>query len=185
MTLSLAKALRKEGKHEEAKTLLVSLAALSPQDAELQYEAACVHDFLGFESQAIPFYLAVLGGALQRESRLGAYLGLGSTYRILGRYDEAASTLRAGLAEFPDANELKAFLAMADHNLGNSKGAVEALLELLAATSSDEGIRRYSKAIEYYAKNVERVSPPCDLPNHHLSTTDQAKSGDAEVSGER
>jgi hypothetical protein len=35
---------------------------------------------------------------------------------------------------------------------------VEALLELLAATSGDEGIRRYSKAIEFYAKNIEKVS---------------------------
>jgi tetratricopeptide (TPR) repeat protein len=171
MTLSLAKTLRQEGRHEEAKTLLISLAGLSPYDADLQYEAACVHDFLGHESQAIRFYLAALGGALQRESRLGAYLGLGSTYRTLGRYAEAAATLRAGLAEFPEANELKAFLAMADHNLGNSKGAVEALLELLAETSSDEGIRRYSKAIEYYAKNIEQVSPRCASPSQSPDPT--------------
>jgi len=160
MNRSSANALRREGKHEEARTLLLSLAALSPNDAELQYEAACVHDFLGHEAQAIPFYQAALAGALSGESRRGAYLGLGSTYRVLGRYAESAATLKAGLAEFPAANELKAFLAMADHNLGNSRRAVEALLELLAETSGDEGIRRYSKAIGHYARNIEQVSPP-------------------------
>jgi len=147
MNRSSANALRREGKHEEARTLLLSLAALSPNDAELQYEAACVHDFLGHEAQAIPFYQAALAGALSGESRRGAYLGLGSTYRVLGRYAESAATLKAGLA-------------MADHNLGNSRRAVEALLELLAETSGDEGIRRYSKAIGHYARNIEQVSPP-------------------------
>jgi tetratricopeptide (TPR) repeat protein len=171
MTLSFAKSLRKEGRHEEAKTLLLSLAAQEAHDAELQYEAACVHDFLGYESQAIPFYLAAMGGALPRESRLGAFLGLGSTYRTLGRYADAAATFRAGMTEFPEANELKAFMAMADHNLGNSKRAVEALLALLAETSSDEGIQRYSKAIEHYAKNIEQVVPQWEVPNQSTNPT--------------
>jgi tetratricopeptide (TPR) repeat protein len=148
--------LRRAGKHEEACTLAVSLAAQLPGDAELQYHAACVHDFLGREAQAVPFYLAALAGALSVENRRSAYLGLGSTYRALGQYAAAEHTLREGLARFPDAAELKVFLAMALHNLGQSKQAVELLLTVLAESSSDAQIQGYREAILFYAQDIER-----------------------------
>ena len=120
--------LRRAGKHEEACALAVSLAVQSPGDTELQYEAACVHDFLGREAQAVPFYLTALRGGLSDEKLRRAYVGLSSTYRVLGQYAAAERTARDGLARFPDAVEMRAFLAMALHNLGQSKHAVEMLL---------------------------------------------------------
>lgn len=149
--------LRCAGKHEEACSLAVSLAAQFPADAELQYQAACVHDFLGREAQAIPFYLTALSsGSLSVESRRSAYLGLGSTYRALGQYAEAEHTLREGLARFPEGAELKVFLAMTLHNLRRSKQAVEMLLTVLAETSSDAQIQCYREAILFYAQDIER-----------------------------
>src|SRR5687767_14524598 len=109
--------LRRAGKHEEVCSLAVLLVTQFPADVELQYQAACVHDFLGREAQAVPFYLAAMSGELSVEHLRSAYLGLGSTYRALGEYAEAERTLREGLARFPDAAELKAFFAMALHNL--------------------------------------------------------------------
>jgi tetratricopeptide (TPR) repeat protein len=148
--------LRRAGKHEEACALSVSLAAQFPEDAELQYQAACVHDFLGREAQAVPFYLAAMSGELSVEHLRSAYLGLGSTYRALGQYPQAERTLREGLARFPDAPEIKAFLAMALHNLGQSKQAVELLLTVLAQSSSDAHIQGYREAILFYAQDIER-----------------------------
>ena len=43
----------------------------------------------------------MLGAALPRE----ALVGLGSTYRTLGRHAEAEATLQQGRAEFPEARE--------------------------------------------------------------------------------
>lgn len=149
--------LRRAGKHEEARELAVSLAAQFPRDAELQYQAACVHDFLGREAQAVPFYLASMSGELPVEHLRGAYLGLGSTYRTLGQYQQAERTLREGLGRFPDAAELKAFLAMALYNLGQSKQAVELLLTVLAQSSGDAHIQDYREAILFYAQDIERL----------------------------
>lgn len=134
----------------------MALAINEPLNAEVQYEAACVHDSLGLESAAVPYYLAALAGTLPAEKRRGAYLGLGSTYRTIGRYEEALSTLQAGLAQFPGAREFNVFLSMVEYNLGRHKAAVEALLVLLAETSTDEGIRTYSGAISFYAQDIER-----------------------------
>lgn len=151
--------LRRAGKHEEACSLAVALVAQLPGDAELQYQAACVHDFLGREAQAVPFYLAALHGSLLAEHLRSAYLGLGSTYRALGQYPAAERTLRQGLARFPDAAELKVFLAMALHNLGQSKQAVELLLTVLAESSNDAEIQNYRDAILFYAQDIERSWP--------------------------
>jgi tetratricopeptide (TPR) repeat protein len=159
MNLTAAKELRANGKHAEAKDLLVALAAKSPDDAELQYEAACVHDFLGEEVSAVTYYRAALRGQLAEGHLRGAYLGLGSTYRALGRYGEAEVTLRQGLERFPEANEMKVFLAMTLHNLGQSKAAVECLLTMLAQTSNDKSIQAYGRAIAFYAQDIERRWP--------------------------
>lgn len=157
MTLDAAKRLRTEGRHEEAQAILLRLARAHPEDAEIQYAAACVHDYLGHEADAVPFYIAAIAGGLLGDDLRGAYLGLGSTYRTLGRYADAEAALREGLRRFPDANELKVFLAMVEYNLGRARSAVEALLRLVAETSADENIRAYREAIAFYAGDIDRV----------------------------
>ncbi len=159
MTVQEAKALRHQGRHEEARALLVQLCKHSPQDAELNYATACVHDFLSLEAEAVPYYRAALAGDLSAESRQGAFLGLGSTYRTLGQYAAAHATLTAGVQAFPQARELQVFLAMTLYNLGDAKAAVQSLLVQLAQTSCDKGIQAYQGAIELYAGDIDRVWP--------------------------
>lgn len=159
MSAAAVLALRRDGKHEEARALALALLQSAPDDAELQFEAACVHDFLGLEAEAVPFYRAALAGDLNSAHRRQAYLGLGSTLRVLGRYAESGEVLARGLEAFPDANEIRIFLAMTQHNLGRSKDAVELLLRVVAATSADPEVRAYAGAIEFYAQDIGRKWP--------------------------
>jgi tetratricopeptide (TPR) repeat protein len=147
---------RRSGDLEGARRLALALVAEHPGHAELQYEAACVHDQLGLEADAVPFYEAALALGLPGEHLRGAYLGLGSTLRTLGRYEQAEATLRAGLARFADAAELRTFLAMTLHNRGQSRQAVEMLLGVVADTSADAHVAAYREAIRFYAQDVER-----------------------------
>ena len=101
MTLAHARQLIAARDYAQAREVLLPLAAAAPHDAEIQYETACVHDSLGFEAEAVPFYRAALAGKLAPDARRGAFTGLGSTYRTLGRFAEARDTLEQGLAEFP------------------------------------------------------------------------------------
>ncbi|MBT2441841.1 tetratricopeptide repeat protein [Streptomyces sp. ISL-36] len=150
--------LREQGRQEEARTRLVELAARYPDDAEVAYQTAWAHDVLGLEAEAVPFYENALDGAgaaaLSNEDRRGALLGLGSTYRVLGRYEQAVATLRRGTEEFPDDGALRTFLAMALFNTGEHHESARLLLNLLAATSDDPYVRRYRPAIEYYARDL-------------------------------
>ncbi|SDJ41544.1 tetratricopeptide repeat protein [Streptomyces indicus] len=154
--LADAIALRESGRREEARELLVALAARFPHDVEVAYQTAWVHDTLGLEAEAVPYYVtAVSAPGLPAEDRAGALLGLGSTYRALGRYSEAVETLERGCAEFPEDRALRTFLALALHNAGRGKEGMELLLGLLVATTEDPQIAAYRPALEEYAKDLD------------------------------
>ncbi|GAA1960801.1 tetratricopeptide repeat protein [Catenulispora subtropica] len=147
-----------EAKRRHARELLIALSAELPDDAEVAYQTAWVHDVLGLEAEAVPFYeRALAGSGLPEPDRRGARLGHASTLRSLGRYPEAVEAFRAGLAEFPDDNALRTFLAMALYNVGEHHEAMRTLLETLAATSADPWIQRYRPAIEHYARDLDAV----------------------------
>ncbi|MFE7709504.1 tetratricopeptide repeat protein [Streptomyces sp. NPDC057486] len=156
--LAEAVGLREQGQAEEARERLLMLAAGHPEDAEVAYQTAWVHDVLGLEAEAVPFYERSLRGAgLSEEDRHGALLGLGSTYRVLGQYAKAVETLRVGVAEFPGDGALQSFLAMALFNTEQHHEAMQILLRLLATTSRDAYVQRYRRAIEHYAQDLDET----------------------------
>jgi len=149
--------LREAGEHETARMMLLALAATHPDDAQVQYQTAWVHDNLGLEREAVPFYERALALGLAREDHCGALLGLGSTFRTLGEYTRAEETLRGGMREFPDDRAFPVFLAMTLHNQGRHTSAMELLLRALAETSDDARIQRYRRAILFYADKLDQV----------------------------
>jgi tetratricopeptide (TPR) repeat protein len=141
---------------------LLALAARHPNDPAVAYQTAWLHDRLGLEAEAVPYYEAALlaGGlddGLDDEDRLGAHTGLASTYRVLGRYDDALAAFDRALAEYPGDPALTAFRAIALHNLGRSGDAVADLLKLLTATSSAPAVARYRRALEHYADHLDET----------------------------
>jgi tetratricopeptide (TPR) repeat protein len=155
-TLKDADKLRAEDRHEEASKLLVQLAAEFPTNPVVQYKTACVYDFLGRERDAVPFYHAAIENDLPRDDLRAAYLGLGSTYRTLGQYAESKRILLEGLSHFPDAAEIKIFLAMTLYNLGENHEAVSSLLKIVVETTSAEEIKNYERAIRFYADDLNK-----------------------------
>lgn len=147
-----------EGHQLRARALLLALGAEFPDDAEVAYQTAWVHDVLGLEEEAVLFYEHALAGkGLSAQDRRGARLGYASTLRALGRYQEAVGAFRRGLEEFPDDNALRTFLAMALYNVGEYQEAMRILLETLTATSSDPEIQAHRAAIEHYAKDLDAI----------------------------
>ena len=150
--------LRENGHLEEARALLLSLVEGSPDNPAVLYQCAWVHDKMGLERDAVPFYEAAIEKGLDGADLHGALLGLGSTYRCLGEYAKAETTLRRGCAAFPESRANEVFLAMALHNLERHDEAMEVLLRNLAETSTDESIARYGRAIAYYAGRLNERS---------------------------
>jgi tetratricopeptide (TPR) repeat protein len=149
---------------EEARTLLLELVAAYPDEAEITYQTAIVHDNLGMERESIPFYIQTLTQGLSGPDtatklmkRERAFLGLGSTYRGLGDYELAEETLRRGLREFPQSRPLQVFLAMALYNTQKHKEAMEIALTNLLETTSDEALQYYKRGLLYYASHLDET----------------------------
>jgi tetratricopeptide (TPR) repeat protein len=146
-----------QGRYEDALQSALGSLAASPQNPQLLYTVASLYDCLGLEQQAIPFYQAAINHRLSGQDLRDAYLGLGSTYRALGRYHESLETFDTGLKNFPNASEIRMFRAMTLYNLGHAKEAVTQLLMLLMNSNSSEEIIRYKKAITFYSDDLDRI----------------------------
>ncbi|HEY9759725.1 MAG TPA: tetratricopeptide repeat protein [Oculatellaceae cyanobacterium] len=152
--LETAVNLRTQGKHEECRSILSDLLKQAPEDAYLNYQMAWVHDNLGLEEEAVPFYERALRNGLTGEDRKGAMLGLGSTYRCVGRHADSVKLLTDACHEYPNDRSLRVFLALGFYDSGQTGKAMSVLLEELITTTSDESIVKYKKALTYYANEL-------------------------------
>ncbi|HEY4384449.1 MAG TPA: tetratricopeptide repeat protein [Ktedonobacteraceae bacterium] len=141
----------------EARTLLLDLLAAYPDNAEITFQTAVVHDNLGLERESIPFYLRALEQGLSGPDLERCLLGLGSTYRGLGEYQKAVETLRRGVREFPNNRALQTFLAMALYNTQQYREAMELALTNLLETTSDEKLQYFKRALSYYASHLDEI----------------------------
>lgn len=155
MTLEDAIHYRQTGQMEEAKAEFSALYDTYPNDPQINYHYAWFYDNLGEESQAVPHYERAIAAGLPDEDLQGALLGLGSTYRTLGEYEKAESTLRLGINKFPDAKEFVVFLAMTLYNLKQHHEAMSALLRMIA--NDVEGVKPYQRAIRLYADDLDKT----------------------------
>jgi len=155
--LAPALKLRETEKHAEARQLLLELHNEFPNDPQVNYQCAWIHDLLGLEREAIPFYEKAIQEGLSGDDLKSALLGLGSTYRCIGEYRKSIDTFQQGLTLFPNSLEFKVFLAMAYYNIDEHSKAMELLLNSLADTSKDEGILRYQRAIRFYSDKLDQI----------------------------
>ncbi len=149
--------LRQTGQFEAAKAVVLQYVEMAPDDPTVLYQMAWCHDSLGEEHVAVPYYEQALALGLAGEDRLQAYIGLGSTYRVIGQFEDASDVFHRALLEFPEAYALQAFLAMTEYNLGQTDQAVGRLLKTLATTSSDVSIQTFDRAIRYYADHLDEI----------------------------
>jgi tetratricopeptide (TPR) repeat protein len=154
--LARAVRLREQGELEEARQLLLDLRAERPDDPKVAVQTAWVHDSMGLEEEAVEHYEAALAGDLTEEEARGAYLGLGSTLRTLGRDEDSDRIFREGIERFPDFPALRAFRAMTLYNLDRPREAVQLLLEVLLETADEPSIERYRRALTAYAEDLDR-----------------------------
>ncbi len=124
--------------------------------AAAAYERACEHDRKGEEAEAVPEYERALELGLDGDDRRGAHVGLGSSYRNVGRYADSVRILESAVKEWPEDASLPCFLALALTSAGRSDEAVSVLLELaLRHAPVDE----YRRALRLYSDELgERLA---------------------------
>jgi tetratricopeptide (TPR) repeat protein len=126
-----------------------------PQVAVAHYLAAWARDAQGLEADALVHYEKAFDLGLSGEDLRGALLGAGSTYRNLGQLDRSEELLRNGVRDYGDVSEFSAFLALTLYSSGRFKEAVSILLKLIGDTATDVHIKRYERALKYYAADPD------------------------------
>jgi tetratricopeptide (TPR) repeat protein len=119
------------------------------------YFAAWARDAQGFEADALVYYEKAFELGLSGENLRDALLGAGSTYRNLRQLARSEEILRRGTQAYGDASEFSAFLALTLYSAGRFREAISILLRLLADTASDIHIKRYERALRYYAAHPD------------------------------
>ena len=109
-----------------------------PDDPRVAVLTAWTHDSLGLEEEAAEHYEAALANGLSGDDLRGALLGLGSTYRTLGRDEDSERIFRRGLEEFPDFRPYRVFRAMLQYNRGEAREAVQELIAVLLDDDQSE-----------------------------------------------
>lgn len=155
--LTKAIELRKQNKADDAFKILAELILSHPQDAQVQYQMAWTFDSVGKESEAVPFYEKAITLGLPDEDLRGALLGLGSTYRCLGEYENSLRIFDQAVEKFPEDRSLKVFRALTMFNLGRAEGSVQELLVQLLDTTNDQSIKSYEKALRFYSDKLTQT----------------------------
>ncbi|PEZ06998.1 hypothetical protein CN326_09520 [Bacillus sp. AFS018417] len=145
--------LRNEKKFVQSREILLSLINFT-QNPEVLYQCAWTHDAMGMETEAVPYYERAIELGLEGESLRGAYIGLGSTYRCIGEYDQAIATLESGIERYPDDDAMKVFLSMAKYNIQSHEEAMKLLLDVVVKT---ENVKTYAKAITFYKERLNET----------------------------
>ena len=128
-----------------------------PDDPLVNYQAAWTLDRMGLEHEAAPFYERAIAAGLDGEDLRGALLGLGSTYRVIGRDADAVRTLAAGVTRFPDDGAMRTFYALALHSAGEHTRATQEFLRVILDTSGDPQIERYRHALTEYMEHPDEL----------------------------
>ncbi len=144
--------MRTQGEAHRALTILEPLLEQNPNDAALNYQVAWTLDVLGQEERAAHYYQVALTAGLHGKDRVGALLGLGSTYRCLEMFEKSLEVLDQAIAEYPSDRPLRVFRALTLSRLGKAEEAVMALLNELLDTSSDPEILSYDRALRAYSQ---------------------------------
>jgi tetratricopeptide (TPR) repeat protein len=149
--------LRDAGLFDASRALALLLLAEHPDDTALNLQAAWTHDTMGLEIEAVPFYERAIAAGLDGEDLRGALLGLGSTYRVIGRDADAVRTLAQGVSRFPDDGAMRAFYALALHSAGEDTQATQEFLHIILGTSQDPRINRYRRALTEYMEHPDEL----------------------------
>ncbi len=150
--------LREAGDLDAARRLLLALREHGNHDHPLvNYHLAWTLDRMGQETEAAPYYERALEAELEGDNLRGALLGLGSTYRLIGRDADAVRTLAAGVARFPDGGAMRTFYALALHSAGEHTRATQEFLRVILASSADPQIAHYRTALAEYRENPDEL----------------------------
>lgn len=162
--IKMAVELREKGREEqnqdliqESRKMLFELLKKDINNPEINYHIGVTFDNSGYTKDAIPYYERAIEYGLNMIDLERCYLGLGSSYRLLGNYEDAKKIYELAVKEYPQNRAIQTFLSITYYNLGEYKRAMELALGNLIETSNDEKIKFFSRPLKYYSEHLDEI----------------------------
>lgn len=134
----------------EARIIIMALLSEEPNNPEINYYCAVIHDLLGFDKKAINYYEQSISNNVQGELLEKTLIQLGICYRRNGKNNMAIKIFEKAIKHFPNNLAIQSLLAIS--NLYSQKvdpKVVSMLLNVITTSSSDPWIKEYSRFIKY------------------------------------
>ncbi len=156
-TIAQAKKLRRADELDESQELLLKLLDKYPDNPQVLFEVGGAYDVLEEARVALSFYQKAIDAGLEGDSLEECLVCIGVCQRGLGEMSMAVTTLEEAVAQFPDNNSSRVFLALAYYSDGQDDRAVQLLLDLLLTTTQDSDILEFADVFDYYKENLDEV----------------------------
>lgn len=148
--------LREAGSLEDALLRMKEIYINNSENPDYNYQLAVCNDVLGKEQEAIPLYEKAIELGIKNEIE-NVYVGLGSSYRAVGKYEKALEIFNKAEKLFPDNTVIKVFKSITLCNCGNSDLAVSNLIKILLENTNNCDIKKYEKALLYYSDHLDET----------------------------
>lgn len=142
--------LRRQEKDEEAEAILRKAIEQWPDNGELHFQMAWCMDVQGREQEAVTWYEKAIALGLERESLEGAFLGLGSTLKNVGRIEDSIRVFLDAIATFPENPALRVFHSITLASAGQTLPAYKEVVRVLLDFPDNAEVQLYRGAIEEY-----------------------------------
>lgn len=117
--------------------------------ANVFFERASLHDYLGEEAAAIGLYEQALTSGLAGVKRTEAIIQVASSLRNEGQAEQAVQLLQAVDSADPLYTDAQGFLALAQLDAGEAAAALATALKALAPA-----MNTYSRPVQRYAQDL-------------------------------
>lgn len=131
-----------------------SLTAKYPQYARAHFEYANALDYCGQESLAISHYQTALDQEIGQPYDFYTMIQLGSSYRNVGRCDDAVAILEQALIRKPKDASSVMFYSLALHSAGRGADALKAALTYILTNTAADGQLRYEEPLKRYIDDL-------------------------------
>lgn len=157
--LTMIRHLKAKGRYQEARDQLASWLEAEGDNPRLVLEMAFTLDNLGQEVEAITYYEKAFALGLDKGQRSDAYIGLGSSLKVVGRTWQSRKVLEEGLAEFPNHPSMRIFYALTLFQDGNPADALRQVLDVTIREVTHTEFTPYRKTLQYYRDHLTESWP--------------------------
>ncbi|WP_353947956.1 tetratricopeptide repeat protein [Sporolactobacillus sp. Y61] len=149
----------KEGQEEACLRLLRDLSKHQSDNGRLCLKYALALDHFSREEEAIPAYKKAMDSGLDPDDERVAMICLASSYRNVGKVDQAMAMITGAMEKYPGHIPVECFCSLILLDAGLEKMAVQQLVQVLLRELKPEAFEGFKEALKVKVNELTEEKP--------------------------